>query len=129
LHRLPFVGKGGNGPGLSFWNVPATGGYTGGCKTGEALALLYMKHLREHGPTAGGRLQTMAFSMFEDGANDDARRGQIVGFFAAIEKAWFLACRQNAGLDDFRAADLLEAANAGLAFDEEAYLASLPDDE
>lgn len=129
LHRLPFVGKGGKGPGLSFWSVPATGGYGGGCETGKALALLYMKHLREHGPAAGGMLQTMAFSMFEDGADNDARRGQIVGFFTMLEKAWFSACRKNSALDNFSAVDLLEAANTGLEFDEEAYLASLPDDE
>lgn len=129
LHRLPFVGKGGKGPGLSFWNVPATGGYMGGCNTGRALALVYMKHLREHDPADGGRLQAIAFSMFEDGATDDARKGQIVGFFAMLEKACFWGSRQNLNLDNFRSADLLEEANAGLEFDEEAFLASLPDDE
>ena len=66
---------------------------------------------------------------FEDGADNDARRGQIVGFFTMLEKAWFSACRKNSALDNFSAVDLLEAANTGLEFDEEAYLASLPDDE
>ena len=87
-----------------------------------------MKHLREHGPAFGGMLQTMAFSMFEDGAASDSRAGQIVGFFTTLEKVWFLACRQNSALDDYRATDLLKAANAGLEFDEEAYLASLSEE-
>lgn len=128
-HRLPFVGTGIKNPGLAFWNVPETGGYTGGCRTGEALALLYMKHLREHGPGPGGMLQNIAFSMFGDRPDNDAVNGQVVGFFRALEKMWFSACRQNRALDDFKAADLLEAANAGLNFDEEAFLASLSDDE
>lgn len=128
LHRLPFIGDGGQGPGLSFWDIPATGGYSGGCETGKALALIYMKHLREHGPAAGGILQVIAFSMFEDAAENDSRRGQIVGFFTTLEKLWFSACRQNSALDDFKADDLLESANAGLQFDEEAFLESLPEE-
>lgn len=49
LHELPFLGKSQKKKiGLSFWNVPATGGYVGGCQTGEALAKLYLRSLTEN---------------------------------------------------------------------------------
>jgi len=129
LHRLPFVGGSRKDFGLSFWNVPKTGGYAGGNMTGEALAGIYLKHLREHGQAAGGMLQTIAFSMFEHGDENDARRGQIVGFFAALEGVIRHSCRENRNLDNFKASDLLARANEGLLFDEEEYLASLEEEE
>lgn len=91
LHRLPFVdsveGKGR----LSFRAVPKTGGYSGGSKTGEALAKIYLKHLRQHGATGGGALQMISFDMMGNGNSDcpeeSALLGQIEGFFVTLE-AW-----------------------------------------
>ena len=50
LHRLPFIGgKSKLLYGLSFWNVPATGGTEGGQITGRALAWVWLKHIKENG--------------------------------------------------------------------------------
>ncbi len=131
LHKLPFVGRR-NGPGkfsISFWDVPRAGGYFGGCKTGKALALIYLQHLKENGSGTGGMLQHITFDML-DGCDDDARSGQVVGFFTHLE-SWLSGAVKHleGGLDEMPEKQLLQAANDGLAFDEEAYLASLPDDE
>ena len=47
--RLPFVGNEHTlGKDFSYWNIPASGGYFGGNKTGEAVAYMLLKHLREN---------------------------------------------------------------------------------
>lgn len=134
LHRLPFLdsveGKGR----LSFWAVPKTGGYCGGGKTGEAMAKIYLKHLRQRGATGGGSLQTIIFDMMgienDDTPETSALRGQIVGFFVTLE-AWLVLAAQKGGnsLDSDCPRDLLDLANYGLNFDEAAYLESLDDSE
>lgn len=131
LHKLPFVGNR-NGPGkfpVSFWDVPKAGGYIGGCNTGRALALIYLKHLKENENDGSGMLQNITFDMLA-GCENSARRGQVVGFFTELER-WLSGAVKNleGGLNGVSPKQLLKAANDGLAFDEEAYLASLPDDE
>ncbi|EBS6645157.1 hypothetical protein D5977_07945 [Salmonella enterica subsp. enterica] len=133
-HRLPFVDSAPGKPGLSFWAVPKTGDYFGGSETGNALAHIYMKHLKEHGRGFGGNLQLMVLDMFGCENSDDpevsALRGQVVGFFSELER-WLVAAAQHleGGLDNHDNKTLLEAANAGLNFDNEAYEASLSDED
>ncbi|WP_010322925.1 hypothetical protein [Marinobacterium stanieri] len=129
IHRLPFVGRKPGQADLSFWNVPQTGGYTGGCMTGKALGRIYLKHCREHGSRDGGILQLIASAMLTPGQPDSpeqaALQGQIIGFMAELEP-WIAIAARNAGapLDDLRFADLLEEANNGLNLDEAAYWAA-----
>lgn len=119
LHRLPFICKA--SPeigGISFWSVPKTGGYGGGCETGRALAYTYLKYLREHGKDFnGGTLQGIALDMFKDGAEDNTTRGQVVGFFATLDQ-WLTFAAQEGGaeLDKFETSLLIKDANRGLAY-------------
>ena len=132
-HRLPFVDKLPGKNGLCFWSVPAAGGYFGGNKTGAAVARIYMKHLKDHDTiTSGGLLQSMVIDMFGGHAGtvaeQDALRGQVVGFFFELER-WLVGAARHldGGLDSHDPAALIEAANEGLKFDSTAYLASLSD--
>jgi hypothetical protein len=94
IHRLPFVGGKDRDGCISFWNVPATGGYGGGCQTGEALAQAYLKLMADGGEYNGGMTQNIVFSMAEalraaKTPEDRASiRGQIVSFFATLD--WYL---------------------------------------
>ena len=59
----------------------------------------------------------------------DSLRGQIVGFFYELEKLLYVASVIYGNtLDKHREKDLLRKANAGLEFDSEAYLDSLPEE-
>lgn len=139
LHRLPFVDKVPGKLGLSFWVVPKTGGYSGGNETGKALARIYLKHIREHDTDAsGGLLHYMVLDMFDqqserernDSPEMEALHGQAVGFLYELER-WVLAAARQMGcrLDALDDKQLLKAANNGLGFDEEAYRASLSNDD
>src|SRR5690606_37507672 len=105
-HRLPFVGRVPGAPLLSFWDVPKTGGYIGGNETGAALARIYLRYLREHGQARGaGVLRLIALDMIQSGENvtdaeQDARRGQVVGFFTELDR-WLSAAAKHldGGLD------------------------------
>lgn len=135
LHRLPFVGKEHKEKRtISFWDVPKTGGYGGGCKTGKNLALIYLKHIRQHGGASGGYLQSVVLDMLgEDSRSmtpeDSALRGQVVGFFSTLDQVLDETSRFMGGLDKMENPWLLEQANLGLSFDEDAYFASLPDED
>lgn len=120
IHRLPFVGKAKSGIGASFWAVPKTGDYRGGCQTGEALALIYLKHLKEHTSETGlTSLQRIALDMFDCELSDSpemtALRGQAVGFFSVLEQ-WLIGAAKHLddGLDAHDNKALIEAANTGL---------------
>lgn len=120
LHHLPFIDKVPGKRCLSFWAVPKTGGYSGGCKTGESLARLYLKHLKQHSMAFDdGRLPSIALDMFdiERGrhAEQRAQLGQAVGFFRELE-CWLVAAVRylDGGLDEYESKALLKAANAGL---------------
>lgn len=137
-HRLPLVGKAHVQPecgGLSFWDVPLTGGYVGGCKAGEALATSTLVFLREESDDYLNRciLGQIAAAWMEraiDASPEErtALRGQAVGFMATISE-WVAAAVNDLGanLDRADKAAILARINAGLAFDEEAFLARLPD--
>jgi hypothetical protein len=116
LHRLPFVGgTSPRGYGISFWDVPATGGFSGGCDTGSALAHIYLKHLRDYGGSPSGTLQGIALDMLGRSEPNEPTVGQAIGFFSVID-AWLSALIQHAGanLDQLKESDLLDKANLGL---------------
>lgn len=131
--NLPFIAADPTKVGHSYWAVPKTGGHWGGFETGRALAHIYLKYLHQHGPECDGWLQRIALDMFDaDYPVDEAQRtqrGQAVGFFSTLY-SWLSRATQHSGqeLDDLDNKVLLEAANAGLNFDSEAYEASLSDE-
>lgn len=134
VHQLPFVERVPGRPGLSFWAVPPTGGYCGGCETGKALANLYLKHLRAHGASPGGSLQSVVLDMMDQESDESPEaaslRGQIVGFFSVLDH-WLEGSAKLLGqnLDRLDERALLATANAGVDLDEEAYLARLEEEE
>lgn len=131
LHRLPFVDTVPNKIGISFWAVPQTGGYAGGCRTGKSVARIYLKHLKSYGDNTGDILQRVVLDMLGSDAKDetpgqDALRGQIVGFFTELEP-WLIGATKylDDGLEAQEEKALLKAANEGLNFDEQAYIDAL----
>lgn len=121
-HRLPFVGRSSPEQPFSFWHVPLTGGYGGGCETGNYLAAFLLIHLREQsrdemvittlGSIAGGWLkaaQTATPSEF------DALSGQVIGFMTKLSP-WLIAAADQLGknLEKIDPKELLKKANAGL---------------
>ncbi len=122
VHRLPFFGKNQDEDTYSFWHIPKSGGYAGGCETGSALAVIYLKYLRAHGAVAGGSLQHIVLDMFDGVPGDDEEisslRGQVVGFFSVLDK-WLAGSARVLGgrLDSDENADLLKQANDGLNYD------------
>lgn len=123
--RLPFWGDRDGVKFKSFWSVPATGGYGGGCATGAALAHVYMKHIKEN-PSPCGVLQSIVISMagLDDRLEDEfsALRGQIVGFFTTIEAYLNTAnesLRFNVHRREYK--EFLKAANDGLNYVEPVY--------
>ena len=137
IKRLPFHSSHPEKPGPYYWNVPQSGGYFGGCTTGSNLALIYLKHLKEHGYSSYGCLQNIALDMFDHDRDkseaSDSLRGQVVGFFSLLDEWLFAAASQHSeALDTLDSKKLLRTANDGLNFDSNAYmthLASLPDPE
>jgi hypothetical protein len=139
--RLPFIG--GSGPDRC-WNIPATGGYFGGYETGEAMAQAYLKMQRSSASTSCFFVTAIVASFMarfekEGGSEMAARRdqwsegyesfrGQYVGFFNTIS-AWLDRAAVNCGseLDRITDDDIRTRANAGLAFDDAAYMASFSD--
>lgn len=140
VHRLPFVGDEHTGDGsFSWWNLPATGGYRGGWKTGEAVATMYLKHLRNGGDDSSLFLGWMVDHWMQrmdcapegpespdlvplsgqligtfDSPERSALRGQMMGFMFGLNKclkagASFL----NSNLDHISNDFLLAEANAG----------------
>lgn len=130
FRQLPFIDY----LGLSGWQVPATGGFTGGCRTGEALAVMFIKHLRDHGGKDDLPLELLAvvrgmvdrceqeggramcdrrLSQRSDGWN--TLNGQMYGFLGEIGR-WLVAASRHLGvaLDNIDNRSLLAKANAGL---------------
>lgn len=131
--QLPFIDK----DGLSGWDVPASGGESGGWRTGEALAVMFLKHLREHGDAkfslellcvvrgmarryaeVGGDAMA-ARSLKQRSDEFNALNGQMVGFLGEIGRLLVAASRHmGASLDGISNEALLAKANAGLMADE-----------
>lgn len=142
LWDLPFADK----KTMSYWAVPATGGYFGGYKTGNAMALIFLRHLRNRDQTlppindltqileaifkriqdAGGPLPPLQ----EPGGAYASLRGQYVGFFNCVTQwLWVAATKHGDSLDELSDADLVAQANEGLRRDEAGYYDSLPEKE
>lgn len=131
VHQLPFVGRDyvkGSGGIICFWDVPMTGGYGGGCDTGEEIALMYLAYLREiqvnpqkdNGSASGG-LNRMLLDIFEKAPTDenerDSIRGQMVGFASQINRFLIGAIGAGLGSDFFDSFDWkasTDRANEGL---------------
>lgn len=139
-HRLPFVGREHSTPDcgrIGYWDVPLTGGYAGGNQTGLALAKLLLVYMRAHhaDEMVGYAPRAMILSMLEAArtANDDqynALCGQVVGVMDQLTP-FLVGAAYHAGqpLDGLDTKKVLELANAGLAFDEQACTASLTTEE
>lgn len=118
IHRLPFVRTKKNG--ACFWNVPRRGEYFGGCATGKALALIYLKFMRENSRNVAS-LQHIVLDML--GLSDDrgisskncSLRGQVVGFFSELDRLLYAGAKEmGACLDRLDNVKLLANANRGL---------------
>lgn len=139
-HRLPFVGREHSTPDyglIGYWDVPLTGGYAGGNQTGLALAKLLLVYMRENhaDEMVGYAAGAMMLSMLEAArtADDDqfeALRGQALGVMNQLTP-FLVGAAYHAGheLDGLDTKKVLALANAGLAFDEQARIASLTTEE
>lgn len=117
---LPFVSNK-NSEQRSCWQVPATGGYTGGNQTGDNLAYIYLKHLRETRGEASESLSSIFLDMARVCQSETPEsitiRGQIISFLSVIED-WVSAAAVRLGdpLDVLDSDILLQEANYGLNY-------------
>jgi hypothetical protein len=131
VHQLPFVGRdheNKSDSSICFWDVPMTGGYSGGCDTGREIALMYLAYLREiqvnpgadNGSAASDLtriLRDISGKVPADEQERDSSRGQMVGFASEINR--FLIGAIGAGLgsdffDNFDWKASTDLANEGL---------------
>lgn len=123
--RLPFVGK------SASWDVPATGGYQGGCEFGVWAAVAFLKMLRAQKDAGPGFLQSIVLAMLngsnsaELGDGDGSFRGQVVGFFSTLDHALHTAAMIDPQLDEYSERDLAAAMTRAVNFDEEAWNAAM----
>lgn len=124
FRRLPFSGK-------NKWDVPDSGGYTGGCEFGRWAAIAYLKMLRSQESVGCGFLQYIVLDMLkrqtsaEPGDGDGGFRGQVVGFFTALDAILHASARADARLDEYSERDLAAAMTRAVNFDEGAWMAAL----
>lgn len=144
FYSLPFIFDSNVTTQCPYWHVAPTGGRRGGEAVGEAMALAYLKLLREKPEHADPEeLALIAESMMvrfeqeggaamaslcaDDGCSQGYRSfaGQFTGFFMTLA-TWLQAAAVQLGteLDMVTERDLLRRANDGLGFDESAYIAS-----
>ncbi|MDD3676036.1 hypothetical protein [Thauera propionica] len=149
FRRLPFVAGRSANSAAPCWNVPASGGYFGGYETGEAMAQAFLKFLREEEggfpaywltfivesfmirfEQEGGKAMADRVPCSERSETFVAFRGQYCGFLNTVSQ-WLAASAKHLGasLDRISEQDLVRRANAGLGFDQAAYMASLFDGE
>jgi hypothetical protein len=95
--RLPYIGTDHFKPkhGHCLWDVPLTGDYGGGWKTGQALAIIALKFSKEFYEGAGGHLNTIAAAWLDRARSAspdefETLRGQVLGFMRAVEVAALL---------------------------------------
>lgn len=123
MHRLPFVGKDHvqeEGGGYCFWDVPFAGGHWGGIETGQAIACMYLAHLRRvrHDKHYKLDLGAVIMGMMNQSPRNEeereSRKGQLVGFASALDE-WLRAAVGAFGdnLDAIDHESLLARANAG----------------
>ena len=144
FQKLPFIANRRLKSKSPYWNLPATGGYFGGFATGEAMAVAYLKALRDD--KIDYHLAFIVESMMvrceqEGGSKEvvnpgdrspeaNSLRGQYCGFFYTLTKWLGMAARSfGSNLDNLHERELVAQANAGLGFDSEAFMASLSEGE
>ena len=102
---LPFIGDDSD-----HWDIPAKGGHSGGCITGEAMAYAYMRYAATaDDPQDASVLQGIVFSLAKKiaalGMNDEpdradeeasSLRGQICGFLVGLETHLFKHAKKHA---------------------------------
>ena len=146
FRNLPFVAGKRSKVTATAWDIPAGGGYFGGYKTGEAMALAYLKHDRAHGRSHmyyqfREIVESFLIRIEQEGGwaaycasegNDEMAglRGQFVGFMNTISDRLTMASRfLFHDLDMVTERELIDIANLGLNFDHVAYMGSLSDDD
>jgi hypothetical protein len=133
FRRLPFMARGEEIKALC-WNLPATGGYEGGYRAGEAMAISFLKYLRsQDAPFFHTELTSITQSIMERWSQEGGHRmaaqsmanqslayeslhGQCCGFFNTL-LPWIQAAASGLGrsLDGFTEDDVLRMANTGLS--------------
>lgn len=128
-HRLPFVRL--RKKSVCYWNVPRAGGYSGGCETGRALALVYLRFRKENRQDITF-LQYIVLDMFrmEHGKKTSLEykslKGQIVGFFTEIDRFIYTCVSDKENyLDWLDDKTLLKNANIGLKGYDQRYFSRL----
>lgn len=121
--------------------MPATGGYIGGYRTGQAIATMLLKRMRGDSSELAFLTMQQRVTQFGKAAEKDgvfaalerpisemtyvtsSRRGQYIGFINTLG-AWVAAAAQQMGssLDLLDEAGLLEQASGGLNCDADAQL-------
>lgn len=147
FESLPFVAGWRSKATAPRWNIPASGGYIGGYETGKAMATALLKFMRADDRNMHGYLpdivESFACRFEEEGGSEMASRrfddrseayvslrGQYCGFFNTLADWLADAARlMGSNLDNLSNKELIDCANKGLGFDEEAYFASLDDEE
>lgn len=123
--KLPYVGTDffeSQVYGHCLWDVPLTGGYWGGYKTGQALSLIALKHIKADHANPVGHLGSVVVSWLERArsANQEefeTLRAQVLGFMRAVEVAAIGGLlHTDYGTDSWDCKSLLKEANQGLAF-------------
>lgn len=125
----------------SVFRAPATGGYIGGRRTGEAIAISLLKELRESDSDrafmrAGDIARAFAIRLNMEGGEAMRERpvsewstgyntvyGQYSGFLEVLGE-WAVSAAKNLGrqLDAVSDEELLGRMNAGINLDEDAYM-------
>lgn len=131
IWALPFMADSPRKSSTPYWVVPATGGYTGGCRIGALMAKSYLKLLRDE-PNYGcisylGSISESIESRIKQEYRDDLKpneqtneysslRGQKVGFFNTLDQ-WlsFVAKKAGGELDEISHKDQRKTANKYLA--------------
>lgn len=122
-HRLPFVGRDHvqeKSGGICFWDVPFAGGFDGGRETGEAIACMYLAHLRRarHEKYYKINIGAMLIDMMGRSPQNEeelaSRKGQLMGFASVLDN-WLRAAVDEFGekLETIDHKKLLDQANGG----------------
>ena len=134
IYQLPFADIN-HAPG-NHWILPTSNGYFGGYETGEAMALMFLKTIKEEGDhhpwlTYISESFRHRFQSVAEGSDEyKGLRGQHAGFFGAL-MTWLhkAAVLYGHSLDDVSMDELLAKANAGLNYDDNAHRRSLSDED